>query len=150
MSKYRESIIALHLKNVRQCDIAKRLDVCRKLVSKTMKRYQELGNIQDRPRSGRPVTAVTHENVNKVRCRIRRSTEHLMRKMASDLGISPRSVRRIVEMKLGLRSYKINRAHFLDDRMKLQRLQKCRKIQRLVAAGRLNRVLFTDEKIFTI
>jgi len=150
MSNNRDSIISLYLKNVRQCDIARRLDICRKLVSKTIKRYQELGNTQDRPRSGRPVTAVTPENVNKVRCRIRRFSEQSMRKMSSDLGISSRSLRRIVKVKLGLRSYKISRGHFLNDRMKHQRLQKCRKIKRLVAAGRLNKVLFTDEKIFTI
>ena len=73
-----------------------------------------------------------------------------MRKMAKDLKISEYSVRKIVKVKLGLRSYKLNLAHFLHDRMKLQRLQKCRKMQRLVANGRLAKVLFTDEKIFTV
>ena len=70
--------------------------------------------------------------------------------MAKEIGISEFSVRKIVKGKLRLRSYKINRVHFLNDRIKTQRLQKCRKIKRLVAAGHLQRVLFTDEKIFTV
>ena len=73
-----------------------------------------------------------------------------MRKMASELKISDRSIRRIVKLKLGLRSYKINKAHFLDERMKAQRLQKCMIMKQRSAAGRLKRVLFTDEKIFTV
>ena len=132
---------------MRQCDIVRQLVIPRLTVSCAIKRYQELGNSQDRPRSGRPLTAVTPENINKVRCRIRRSTEQSMGKMAKDLKIS---VRKIVKVKLGLRNYKLNRAYFLHDRMKLQRLQKCQKMQRLVANGRLAKVLFTDEKIFTV
>ena len=73
-----------------------------------------------------------------------------MRKMAQELQISEGSVRNIVKSKLGLRSYKINKAHMLDERMKQQRLRKCRLMKRMVAAGRLNLVLFTDEKIFTV
>uniref|UniRef100_A0A183BN43 HTH luxR-type domain-containing protein n=1 Tax=Globodera pallida TaxID=36090 RepID=A0A183BN43_GLOPA len=41
--------------------------------------------------------------------------------MASELQISEGSVRNIVKRKLKLRSYKLNKAHFLDERMKLQR-----------------------------
>ena len=73
-----------------------------------------------------------------------------MRKMAQELQISEGSVRNIVKSKLGLRSYKINKAHMLDECMKQQRLRKCRLMKRMVAAGRLNLVLFTDEKIFTV
>ena len=73
-----------------------------------------------------------------------------MRKMAQELQISEGSVRNIVKSKLGLRSYKINKAHMLDECMKQQRLRKCRLMKRMVAAGRLNLILFTDEKIFTV
>ena len=135
---------------MRQCDIVRQLVIPRLTVSCAIKRYQELGNSQDRPRSGRPLTAVTPEKINKIRCRIRKSTEQSMRKMAKDLKISEYSVLKIVKVKLGLSSYKFNRAYFLHDRMKLQRLQKCRKMQHLVANGRLAKVLFTDEKIFTV
>ena len=150
MSDNRALIISMHLKNIRQCDIARQLLIPRQRVSRTIKRYREFGNDQDRSRSGRPLTAVTPENINKVKCRIYRSPEQSMCKMAKEIGINEFSVRKIVKGKLRLRSYKINRVHFLNNRTKTQRLQKCRKMKRLVAAGRLQRVLFTDEKIFTV
>ena len=78
MLKNRAFIISLHFKNVRQCHIARRLDICRMLVSKTIKRYHELGNAQDYPSSGRTVTAVTPENMNVVRCQIRCFSEQSM------------------------------------------------------------------------
>ena len=51
MSKNRESIISLYLKNIRQCDIVRRLAVAKQTVSKAIKRYLELGNTQDRAKS---------------------------------------------------------------------------------------------------
>ena len=104
MLKNRASIISLYFKNIRKCDIARRLDICRMLVSRALKRFHELGNTQDRPSSGWPVTEVTSENMNVVRCRIRRFSEQSMWKTASDLGMSSRSFLRIVRVKLRLRA----------------------------------------------
>ncbi|XP_054720735.1 uncharacterized protein LOC129230362 [Uloborus diversus] len=70
--------------------------------------------------------------------------------MAKELEISEKSVRTIVKNKLGLFSYKINRFHFFNDTMKQKRLIKARRMLRLTAGARLSKVLFTDEKIFTI
>lgn len=61
-----------------------------------------------------------------------------MHKMAKELGVG--GVRRIVKKKLLLRSYQIVRGHLLNERMKAK----------LVAAGHLSKVLFTDEKTFTV
>ncbi|CAK5092953.1 unnamed protein product [Meloidogyne enterolobii] len=55
--------------------------------------------------------------------------------------MSSRSLLKIVRVKLRLWSYKISRSYFLSNRMKHKRLQKCRRIKRLVAAGRHNRVM---------
>eukprot|EP01133_Synstelium_polycarpum_P024887 gene24887-29866_t len=52
-----------------------------------VKRLKETGGTADRPRSGRPTTATTPENVNKIRSRIRRNFERSMRKMAKKIGI---------------------------------------------------------------
>lgn len=73
-----------------------------------------------------------------------------MRKMAKELGVDEKSIRHIVRRKLGLRSYKIARVHFLNDTMKARRLEKSRRMLRLLGGARLSKVLFTDEKIFTI
>jgi hypothetical protein len=60
--------------------------------------------------------------------------------MASEIGVHEKSVRNIVK-KLGLRSYKLARGHLLKDNHKALRLQK---------AAKLERVVFSDEKIFTV
>ena len=70
--------------------------------------------------------------------------------MAKELGISQWSVRNIVTKKLRLRSYKINRVHFLNEMMKAKRQEKSSRMPRLVAGARISKVLFTDEKIFTV
>ena len=71
MSKNRESIISLFLKNIRQCDIVRRLAVPKQTVSKAIKRYIEQGNTQDRPSSGRPRTENTTRNRKIIRDRIK-------------------------------------------------------------------------------
>ncbi|XP_023221997.1 uncharacterized protein LOC111623599 [Centruroides sculpturatus] len=73
-----------------------------------------------------------------------------MRKTAKELQISEERFRNIVKRKLGLRSYKIARVSFLNEAMKAKRLEKARRMCRLIGDGRLNKVLFTDEKIFTL
>ena len=146
----RQTIIELFKQGKKAKKIISITKYPRSTVFDAIKRYKELGNAQDRSRSGRPATAVTPENVNKVRCRIRRNNIRSMRKMCKDLKISKDSVRRIVQNKLGLRSYKIGRGHLLNDQMKKNRELRAKKMLSLVTDSCLERVLFTDEKIFTV
>ena len=53
----RAAIIALHQCGLRVCDIVRQLGVQRGTISKAITRYCELGDLSDRPRSGRPSTA---------------------------------------------------------------------------------------------
>lgn len=146
----RNAIISLHKQKMSASLIIKTLKLPRSTVYYAIKRFEETGNAQDRPRTGRPLTAVTPENINKIRCRIRRNSERSMREMAKSLGINRESVRIIVRIRLGLRSYKLGRGHYLTEKMKQKRLEKARKMKRLVAAGRHRSIVFTDEKIFTV
>ncbi|KIH50255.1 hypothetical protein ANCDUO_19667 [Ancylostoma duodenale] len=73
-----------------------------------------------------------------------------MGKVASDLGSSEKTVRKVVKEDLNLRPFKIQKVHYLNERMKLKRLQKFRKMRCLAAAGRHRRTPFTDEKIFNV
>ena len=68
---------------------------CRMFVIRTIKRYQETGSVEDRTRSGRPCTVVTPKVCKAVREQIRRNPRRSMRKMASTIKISHRSVQRI-------------------------------------------------------
>lgn len=146
----RVTVVELHKAGMKTADIVRATGYKKRTVYDAVKRFKETGKTADRTRSGRPTTETTPANVNKIRCRIRRNSGVSMRKMAQELGMKRETVRVIVRKKLGLRSYKISRAHFLSDAAKAKRLQKCRPMLRLVAGGRLNKVLFTDEKIFTI
>ncbi|XP_015438888.1 PREDICTED: putative uncharacterized protein FLJ37770 [Dufourea novaeangliae] len=102
---------------MKTAEIVKTTRFKKSTVYEAVKRFQELGGTSDRSRCGRPTTATTRNNVNKVRCRIRRNPERSMQKMAKEIEISKDSVRRIVQNKLKMRSYKIDRAHFLNDDM---------------------------------
>ena len=73
-----------------------------------------------------------------------------MNKMAKEIGISRWSVRRIIEKKLKMFSYKLGRGHLLTDAMVAKRLEKSQRMLRLVGGDRLQTILFTDEKIFSI
>lgn len=148
MSKdQRAAIIQLFKTKTSVGAIAKTLKVPRQKVYRAIKRYKELGTTADRPRSGKPITATTPENVNRVKCRLYRNSEQSMRTMAKSMRISEQSVRRIVRNKLHRRSYKMSTAHYLNDRMKLVRLEKAR---RLLEIGPFWSILFTDEKVFNI
>lgn len=143
----REAIFALHKKGKSVPFIIKTLNMPRSTVYKAVKRFNELGTSKDRPRSGRPVTASTPENVEKIRNRIRRNPDRSMRKMAKSIRINEKSVRIIVKKRLKLLSYKQGNGHFISEEMKINRLKKCRKLLRW---GNFWSVLFTDEKIFTV
>jgi inhibitor of nuclear factor kappa-B kinase subunit alpha len=146
----RGAVIFLHNEGKSAPFISKTLGIPIRTVYDAIKRYKELGNIQDRPKSGRPVTACTSANKEKIRKRIERNPERSMRSMAKSIGIHKDSVRKIVKTMLGRHPYKITKGQFLNEKMKTNRLKKSRKMQRLAAAGRHHSILFTDEKIFTI
>ncbi|VDP12359.1 unnamed protein product [Heligmosomoides polygyrus] len=116
----RITVVELHKTGMRTADIVRTTGFKQRTVYKIVRRYKETGGTSDRPRSGRPTTATTPENINKVRCRIRRNPEVSMNKMATDLGISRERVQHIARRKLGLRSYKVARIHFLNDAMKAE------------------------------
>ena len=146
----RITVVKLHNTGMKTADIVRTTGFKQSTVYDAVKRYKETGGTADRPRSGRPITETTPKNINKIRCRIHRNPEVSMRQTAKNLGMKRESVRNIVTKKLKLQSYKIARVHFLNEAMKVKRLERCRRMLRLVGAGRLNKVLFTDEKIFTV
>ena len=54
MSDKREAIVAIHRARKSHCAIAKTLSIARSTVWKTLTRFNERGDLSDRPRSGRP------------------------------------------------------------------------------------------------
>ena len=63
MADLRAGIIRLHEQGQKAREIARLLDVPPRTVYDAIKRFEETGSNKDRPRSGRPATAVTDENI---------------------------------------------------------------------------------------
>uniref|UniRef100_A0A1I7XK10 DDE_3 domain-containing protein n=1 Tax=Heterorhabditis bacteriophora TaxID=37862 RepID=A0A1I7XK10_HETBA len=151
MSKaLRTTIIHLHELEEKHIAIAKKLCVTRMTVHRTVKRNQDLGTVEDHPRSGR-ARSVNISRIRKmVKKKILRDNKRSMRKMPSDLNISSTSMRRIVKDELGFYPYKIRQVHMLTEKMKVNRYEKATKLLSIVEQGRAPNVLFTDEKIFIV
>uniref|UniRef100_A0A1I7W903 HTH_Tnp_Tc3_2 domain-containing protein n=1 Tax=Heterorhabditis bacteriophora TaxID=37862 RepID=A0A1I7W903_HETBA len=77
-----------------------RSSVTKMAAHRSLKRYQELGIVEDVPRSGRPRSVNTSRIRKIAKKRKLRDNERLVRKLASDLRISPTSRRRIVRHRL--------------------------------------------------
>ena len=150
MKSNRPVIIRLHEEGRSISEIAQALKLVKSTVSRTIKRYKELGNFNDRHRSGRPRTATTANNRRKVKTRIERNPRRSARKIAKDIGVPRESVRRMIKNDLQLKPYKLQEAHLLTEAMMATRLQRCKALKRRFAAGRHRSILFSDEKIFTI
>uniref|UniRef100_A0A7I4Y9L4 Type I restriction enzyme, S subunit n=1 Tax=Haemonchus contortus TaxID=6289 RepID=A0A7I4Y9L4_HAECO len=59
-------------------------------------------------------------------------------------------MQRLIKEDIGLYPYKIAKGQRLTEEMKVQDWQKCKKMKTLARGENLGRILFTDEKIFTV
>uniref|UniRef100_A0A1I7X5J8 Helix-turn-helix domain-containing protein n=1 Tax=Heterorhabditis bacteriophora TaxID=37862 RepID=A0A1I7X5J8_HETBA len=101
--------IIIHLNKLEEEHIAIANELCitRTTVNRTVKRYQELGTVEDHPRSGRPRSVNIPCIIKMGKKKILQENKKPVRKMASNLNISPASMRRIVKHELGFYPYKI-------------------------------------------
>ena len=95
MEEKKIPIVSLHKAGKSDLEIFRtleNLDVNRKLVYRTLLRYRETRAIVRRPGSGRKRTSTDARHVRLVRQRLQRNPRRSARKIARDMGISPRSV----------------------------------------------------------
>ncbi|VDL81180.1 unnamed protein product [Nippostrongylus brasiliensis] len=147
-SPKRGAIIMLHHAGMAVVKISKRLNVNRSVVWRTIKRFEELGTMADRPRSRHPVTARTDSNRRNMRAAIRRNPRVSIRKLAKTANIATMSAWRL--FKLNLRSYRCQKAHTLTPKMMQIRVERCKRLLRRFSAARHLNIVFSDEKLFTI
>ncbi|PAV84337.1 hypothetical protein WR25_16818 [Diploscapter pachys] len=124
MSSQHSAIINLHEKDKGATEIGRLLDIHCNTFHKAIKRYEETGSNDDRPRSGHPKTASTAANRQKILSRIARnpsSRKNSTRKLGKTVGVSYVSVKRILNG-AGLKPRKEVEAHLLTDEMKAKRV----------------------------
>ena len=106
--------------------------------------------MRDRPRQGRPRTVRTPELIKAVAARVRRNPVRRQSVMARELQISKMSMSRTLSINLGLSAYKRRKGHILTNELKCQRLLKSKRLLKRYAPNGHRRILFTDEKIFSV
>ena len=144
MSK-RAAIIQLHRAGHSNSKIMKLLKAPKSL------RFQELGTMEDRDRSGRPRSARTPVKIKALRERIRRNPKRSLRKTAKDMNISHESVRTIVEQDLKMSPYKIRTRQLLTDLQKRKRKERAKiLLNRLKGGTEKGKIVFSDEKLFLV
>nr|CDJ84930.1 similar to H28G03.4 [Haemonchus contortus] len=144
----RSAVVAMYKSESSVSEISKMLKLHREQVHRVIKRFEETGKIENRPR-GRPErTARTSALRKAVKDKLRRDPERTMRKLAKEHNVSNSTMQRLVKEDIGLYPYKIARGQRLTEEMKASRLEKCKKMKTF--GENLGRILFTDEKIFTV
>ena len=108
------------------------------------------GSVKDSKPQGRPRSARTPDNVERVRDAILRSPRRSARRHALALRLKDSSVRRILHKDLHYHPYKIQVAQELSGRDKVSRLQFCNEFMDLVNNNRdiVNTLLMSDEAHF--
>jgi transposase len=151
MADKREAIIALHCAGKSNVTIAKDLNVNRQTVWKVVKLYQERGDANDRPRSGRPRTQRTQGRVKTVREKIRRNQGRSLRKLAKETNMGATTMRELVHEDLKMSSFRLEQKQFLSDLQKKKRLDRCKVLLNELKQGMdIGEIVFSDEKLFTV
>lgn len=73
---------------------------------RTVKLFEDTGDVNDRKRSGRPRAVRTPQVINAVRSRIARKPVRKQKIMAQEMSIAPRTMSRIIKQDLGLGAFK--------------------------------------------
>lgn len=150
MSTQNEKIWAMHQLGHRPIDIARTLGMDKSNVRRSIKRFEGLGGVSRRPGSGRKRTVNISKNRQIIKKRVERNPRVSMRKIARETGISRSSVQRIAKKEFKLKPYKFQKVQLLTDDNKRVRLARCRQLKRRAASQKWERILFTDEKLFTV
>ena len=130
--------------------ILKPLGISRMFVYRAINRYRDTSTVTDQQRSGRPRTVRTPQKVKAVEARIRRNPLRKQKIMSREMRISQRSMSRIIKHDLKLGAYRRSVGHLLTQSLKQNRVIKCKRLLSRYANNKHRKILFTDEKIFTV
>ena len=145
--KNSESVIATQRAFRRHFSLGRRAPVPdRKMILLWVLNMRATGSALKRKPPGRPRSVRMPENVQMVRASIEQSPRHSARKHATALGISDRSVRRMLHQELGMHPYKMMLAQELSERDWETHRTLCQEVQQHIPRAAV--VLFSDEAHF--
>ena len=150
MNNNRISIIGLYQCKKSPAEIAKTLKIHRQTVHRAIKRYNELGTLCDRPKKGPKKTVDIAALRRKLKTKLKSNPRSSLRKISKKLNVNRETVRKIVKNVLKLKAYKLQKAHGLTEKIKQQRLKKCKQLIKNPILQNWETIVFSDEKIFTI
>ena len=121
----------------------------RQIVYRLAEKFDEIGSVEDAPRSGRPNTVRNEENVEAVSETFRENPQPSQSGASRDLGISRRSLGRLMH-DLHLKLYKPRLLQALNDDDPDRRVEFCEWILDSIQDDPtlLDRILWTDEATF--
>ena len=149
---FRERIVALHLAGRYTKEIVQSLNVSRKLVWLTLRRFKVTGRTVDLPKIGRPRNARTPELIKQVKRKIKRNPRRSMRKMAREAKVREKTIRNLVHKDLNFRSYELQKRHSLSTCITAKE-NKRKKVKAILDRVKFHDhppIIFSDEKIFTV
>nr|BAG15923.1 transposase [Bombyx mandarina]BAG15924.1 transposase [Bombyx mandarina]BAG15925.1 transposase [Bombyx mandarina] len=149
----RVAVIALHrcgYPAIQIFNILKNLNITKRFVYRTIKRYNEDSSVDDRSRSGRPRSVRTPAVIKAVKARIQRNPKRKQKLLAPQMGLSRTTVKKVLNEDLGLRAYRRKTGHRLNARLMDLRLKRCRALLKRYAGKKNREILFSDEKFFTV
>ena len=105
MTENRTAIVALHHAGKSNSNIAKTLSIGRSTIWKTLKRFNERGDLSDHPRSGRLRSQWSKLMIKCIREKIRRNPKRSIRRLAKTSEMSPRTMTQFVHEDLKMSSF---------------------------------------------
>ena len=111
--------------NFRQ-DISKSLKVNRMLVQRNLRRYEETGDIQNRPGQGHSRTTRTPKLVKSTREKIRRSPMRSIQNLAKESNVSHETMSTVLRQDLKMSPFQHVKKHQLFVQVVDKRLQRCK------------------------
>lgn len=143
----RAQVEILSKNGLSQREIARQLNIALSSVSKTLRRIQEEGHYRSRKRTGRPPK--TSWTTNRLMHRIAVSNPYatsseIASRLPSDCHISPRTIRRRLQLTFHLRAYKPAKKPRLSEKNRRDRLTFCQRYRHWTPSM-WSRVMFSDE-----
>ena len=135
--------------NSRQ-DISKSLKVNRMLVWRTLKHYEETGDVQNRPGQGCPRTARTPKLVKSTREKIRRNPKRSIQNLAKYSNVSYGNMSTVLRKDLRMSPFKHVKKHQFSAQVFDKRLHRCKILLSRIQDGTLSNLVFSDEKKFDV